>query len=588
MTPLLVASSAPEIVRRADAVVGELDAVEIVAHAADGQILGSLIERYQPEVVLLDENLGPIPAVELTRSLSRAYPGVGIVLLVARDDTDGLRKALTAGARAALVAEFDLTMLQGAIDAAAGWITPQLPSEVSAHNAVARHPVQASKSMLALAGAKGGVGVTTIAIGLAQQVMVSRPSSSVCIVDFDLLCGDLPTFLDLDHGRSVTDLLGVAGEATSRHLDESLYRHESGLRVLLAPPHGEDGEDVTAESARQILQAIRARFDVVIVDCGAVLNEAGSAAVELADQVVIVATPDVPAMLGARRQRDLWQRLGLRAVDEAQVVLNRVGRRDELQPKLIDQIVGISRLKAPVPARFRSLEAAMNRRAPHPSTDRKFGKAVLRVAEELGLAGDGSPAPPAPRPQPTTPAVATPAVATPPGAPRSTEAPQPVALAQLPPVPPTAAAVAARALASHPVVASGGRQQNPLGSASGLTRRMHGSRGQAALESAGALFAVLLLILGLLQIVVAGYALNAAGESARAGARAAAIGETVEVDADALAALPNGWSERATIENRSGRGTARVTVEIAVPLLITSWDTPLTVSSTASLVLEDR
>ena len=85
--------------------------------------------------------------------------------------------------------------------------------------------------------------------------------------------------------------------------------HSTGLRVLLAPERGEDGEDISASAARQILGALKFQYDIVICDVGSVMTEAGAVAVEMASNVLIVTTPDVPAIRAANRLLRLWERL---------------------------------------------------------------------------------------------------------------------------------------------------------------------------------------------------------------------------------------------------------------------------------------
>ncbi len=567
ITPILLATANPELARRAQATLAELESITVVAHTTDGQLLDAMVERYQPQVVLLDEHLGPLPAVDLTRQLSRNHPTIGVVQLSTHVDESALRRALSAGARAVVAANLDLTLVQGAIDAAVAWTDFAARGAGTTTTGLGDGAIgRPHGRVLALAGAKGGVGVTTLSIALAHHVLAERPGASVCLVEFDLLCGDLPAYLDLAGGRSVIDLLGVAGEATSRHIDETLYRHESGLRFLLAPPNGEDGEDVTADAARHIIQALKARFDVVLVDCGAVLNEAGSAAVELADQVVVVATPDVPALLGARRQADLWHRLDLRARDEIRLVLNRVAKRDEVQPRLIDHVAGMSRLETTVPARFRALEASLNRRSLQPRTDGRYGKATAALADELGLVAEPAPSR------------------------RFRLASRPVHLASVPP----AQEPAPTLVPPPPTPLSTPTATSPMPTPTPMPpppRHLRGVSGQATLESAGVLMVVMMVLALILQAVMAGYAFNLAGGAARAGARAAAVGQTSSVENAATNNLPGGWAQRATVSQANptdNTGEARVTVHLDVPFLITNWTSPLTVSATATMPREQR
>ena len=85
--------------------------------------------------------------------------------------------------------------------------------------------------------------------------------------------------------------------------------------------------------------------------------------------------------------------------------------------------------------------------------------------------------------------------------------------------------------------------------------------GQAAVELVAAVPIVIVLALGAGQAAVAGYALWAAGNAARAGARAEHVGGDRE--RAALSALPGWLAERAEID-----GGARTRVRLEAPALI--------------------
>ena len=102
--------------------------------------------------------------------------------------------------------------------------------------------------LVAVAGAKGGVGTTTIALHLGLAAARLAPGRPVCLVDFDLQKGDFRALLDTPHRRSVVDLVTVSNEISVRHLQETLYTHKEGFRLLLAPEEGEKAEDVDSPS----------------------------------------------------------------------------------------------------------------------------------------------------------------------------------------------------------------------------------------------------------------------------------------------------------------------------------------------------
>ena len=131
--------------------------------------------------------------------------------------------------------------------------------------------------------------------------------------------------LDTPYRRSVVDLVEVADEISVRHLQETLYTHREGVRLLLAPDEGERAEEVDSTVARNVLGAVRARHALTVVDLGATVSEATAIGAEMASKVLVVTTPDVVALRGVRRMRDLWRRLQVR--DDDQDTLRRCSTR---------------------------------------------------------------------------------------------------------------------------------------------------------------------------------------------------------------------------------------------------------------------
>lgn len=342
--------------------------------------LVALVASTEVDVIVLHEALGPLPVLDLARELASRVPEVGLVLLAADQTPALLAGAVRAGFRGIVGLPLSLEEVHTAVANAGNWaraVRIKLSGEDEAGT-------EGGGRMLAVAGAKGGVGTTTVAVQLALAAAGSTPRRRVCLVDFDLQTGDVRSLLDLTYRRSVLDLVEVAEELTARQLDESLYVHASGLRILLPPSEGEHGEEVSAEAARRILGGIRSRFDVVVVDCGAVVNEASAVAAEMADSAVLVLTPDVPALRAANRLLGLWERLQIKK-DNVNLLVNQVSRDSEIQPELVARIVSAPQLRTTLPSDFRALEAAANTGVPERLAEGRLQRAFAALAEELRM-----------------------------------------------------------------------------------------------------------------------------------------------------------------------------------------------------------
>jgi pilus assembly protein CpaE len=377
---LLIAVADDETARRAAAQAREAE-MEVVDIAAEVDEVHRALRRLDVDVVLLYDAFGATTVLELARDLAAAYPEVGLILLAADDSPGLLRAAMQAGLRDVVALPLSLESFESSVRAAAQWsrtMRDRVAGEESAGAAL-------GGQLVAVAGSKGGVGTTTVALQLGLAAARMAPGRPICLVDFDLQKGDFRALLDTPHRRSVVDLVEVAHEISVRHLQETLYTHKEGFRLLLAPEEGERAEDVDSAVARNVLAAVKARHALTIVDIGAVATEATAIAAEMAGLVVVVTTPDVLALRGVRRMRDLWKRLSVREDDDVRIVLNRASRRREIQPDLARKVVGDTMTQTTIPADFNALEAAVNTGSPSRLEDNKLRGAYESLASELDI-----------------------------------------------------------------------------------------------------------------------------------------------------------------------------------------------------------
>ncbi|GAA3725772.1 AAA family ATPase [Salinactinospora qingdaonensis] len=360
----------------------ELAEADVVsAHRSSREVVETVAQLPGLDVVVIHEDLGPLPVLDLIRDLSRNHPQLAVILVVSEITPDTFTGAMEAGARGVVSTEATLEELRARVSNAADW-SRTLRRHLEA--ASLDLPVTGQRgSIVALSGAKGGVGTTTMAVHLAMAA--ARAKRVVCLVDLDLQTGDLTSFLDLKHRRSIVDLVEAADDISAAMLADTLYVHPDGPHILLSPDQGERGEDVTARAARQVLGSLRSRYELVIVDCGSTMNEATAMAVELADTTLVTLTPDLPAVRGAQRLLAMWERLQIRKPHDVTGVLVRHSRRNEIQPEFARKLLGVPLLKTTIPANYRALEEGENTGDPNRVTDESLRRAFNRTAAELGM-----------------------------------------------------------------------------------------------------------------------------------------------------------------------------------------------------------
>ncbi|MFI6353100.1 P-loop NTPase [Streptomyces sp. NPDC050743] len=385
-TRILPAGADPDAVRSLTTLLSQLPDAEPQSPVGDSTQLVDTLARLAaesvdelPEVVVVHERIGPVPALELIREVALRFPAVGVIL-VTTDAGPGLfSAAMDSGARGLVALPLSYEELASRVQAVAQWST-----------GVRRHLGHGSDvfggvggTVVTVSGAKGGVGATLAAIQLALAAQASgRPTA---LLDLDLQTGDVASYLDIQFRRSVVDLAAIT-DISPRVLADAVFRHDTGLALLLAPGEGERGEEVTDRVARQIVSALRSRYEVVVVDCGAQLSGAGAAVVEMADIALLVTTPDVIAVRAAKRTVRMWDRLQIRKAEETTVVVNRHTRSTEIQPALVQRITGTALARTAIPANFKELQAVVDAGRVHELDNRSSVKQALwGLAGELGL-----------------------------------------------------------------------------------------------------------------------------------------------------------------------------------------------------------
>jgi len=164
--------------------------------------------------------------------------------------------------------------------------------------------------VITFCGARGGLGVTTLAVNVAVR-LATRTESSVVIVDLDLQRGDVAAFLNLTPSQSLAAIAGARGEVDAVFLQDVMTRHPCGVFVLPAPQLMEEADAVGHPEVDLLLGLLRTQFRYIIIDTSRFITGATLAALEHSDRILLLTDLSVPGVRAARRIVELLGRLNV-------------------------------------------------------------------------------------------------------------------------------------------------------------------------------------------------------------------------------------------------------------------------------------
>jgi len=186
--------------------------------------------------------------------------------------------------------------------------------------------------VIAVVGAKGGVGASTISHNIAWAVAKELALDSV-VTDLDLAFGTAGLDYNQDPPQGIADAVFSPDRIDTAFIDRLLSKCSDHLSLLAAPATLERAYDFGSEAFDSIFDALRATMPCVVLDVPHQWNGWTQRALVSADEILIVATPDLANL---RNAKNLFDYLRTARVNDHRpfYMLNQVGvpKRPEIKP----------------------------------------------------------------------------------------------------------------------------------------------------------------------------------------------------------------------------------------------------------------
>ena len=273
----------------------------------------------RPDIILVAVEEPSGRPLETAEALANALPDTPIIIYSSINEAEAVRRSMVFGARDYIIKPIQSARLLEAVN------TVLVQEEVRQMRRAGQLSIGHGRgTVITVAGAKGGIGKTVIAVNLALALH-RETGKRVAILDADTQFGDVATMLDLSPTQTVAGLLQQREGASRESVREFLTTHASGLEVLAAPSDDEGWTAYDGDDLRRIVDLLAQTHDFVVIDTAGSFDGYVRAAVDASTLTLVVTTGEVSSVrdtAGAIRRLESWGVDGSRA----KVLLNRGAR----------------------------------------------------------------------------------------------------------------------------------------------------------------------------------------------------------------------------------------------------------------------
>jgi pilus assembly protein CpaE len=285
----------------------------------------------RPDIILLDLMMPDLDGYEVTRRLraDTSLAHIPIIMFTAKTMLDDKVAGFEAGADDYLT-------------------KPTHPSELIAHVkallARSQGPRAAQAAdrgrMVGFLSAKGGVGLTTIALNFAA--LATQSGQDVILADLHPGSGSLSLMLGLTQSQSLAALVTKpVGDINQRAVGAQLVSHASGLRVLpCAVAPGEAGLMNNVTQVEAIVKTLNTMCKLLVLDLGTGIVEATRRIAPMCETVTVITDPTRPSVLQTKALLADLNTLGLTTGKIDVVIVNRAPSSIQMSWPQVEQLLG--------------------------------------------------------------------------------------------------------------------------------------------------------------------------------------------------------------------------------------------------------
>ena len=288
-----------------------MDMIWLEAEASRYEFFADVVAQTNPDIGVVAIDADPDNALKLVTRLSENSPECAVLVVSSSNDGNLILKSMRAGAKEFLPLPVRLEDLLAAL------------GRISDRRFGKGDTKPRGCQVLAIAGATGGVGSTSVAVNLGCA-LARDERNSVVLVDLDLSLGDADVFLDTIPDYTLVDVAQNVTRLDFALLKRSLTKHSSGLFLLPRPVQLEDTSLVTPEDLQRVIGLLKATFTHMVFDLSKSYTPIDQVALQAASEILLITQLDLPCLRNIVRLMSSFSQMDGMA-DKVKIVVNRVG-----------------------------------------------------------------------------------------------------------------------------------------------------------------------------------------------------------------------------------------------------------------------
>jgi pilus assembly protein CpaE len=337
--------------------------------------VGRALEQALSRICIIDFDKNTDEAMWVTERLKSEYPDVYVFAVSAYSEPERIIAAMRVGC-----AEYLLKPLQN----------ERVLDGLARVGAKQKERIRSRirGKVVTLIGAKGGTGVTSLALHLALQLGAGGKRKCL-LIDQHPALGDASLYLGTGrHQYSFYELANNTDRLDPELLQGFLLHHGSGLDLLDSPEAMDATHYAPPASVEQTIAFLAEMYQFVVVDCPPGLTDATLACISQSDQVAVIMTAELPSVRNTARYLEHLVKLGYNS-SNIRLVLNRHSKKGPLADDRVEKALQRT-ISLRVPNSYNEIIRAINSGTPIAAGQKSdFAAAIERWADELTHSATG-------------------------------------------------------------------------------------------------------------------------------------------------------------------------------------------------------